>query len=725
MKISTTLFLLSIADICFAQNKTYYISSNGNDANNGLSKTSAWQTIAKVNAMNFDSGDSIFFEGGGIFTGNLSLGNDDQGTASDPIVIASYGGGKASINAAGAGNGLFAYNTGGIEVRNLLFYSNGPTANNHNGVEFFMDQTSGRIEHIVIDNVEVWGFGTRGISIGAWGTDKGYDNVRIVNSIAHDNGQNGIETYGNWPQYSHSNFYIGYCKAYNNYGRQDYTSKHSGSGIIISGVDTAMIEYCEAYSNGKNNRHIGGGPVGIWFYDTKNGIIQYSESHHNEAGLESDGGGFDIDGGSQNCIIQYCYSHDNDGAGYGMFEYGSPNSFINNVIRYNISQNDGRKNGYGALGFWGLDASHKLINCRVYNNTFFVSTTSASQTPCGVKFTGNNMSGLNISNNIFYITGGVTMIKSSMFMDTTRVHFKNNNYYTTNNNLRFEWNGTSSFTLGDWKLNSSGQEMEGSKSLGITTDPFLLDPGNGQTIHPADGGNLSSVAAYQIQSGSALINKGLNLQSYGINVGTRDYFNNLLYSGTGFEIGANEFDELTYTFLPLEFIKINGVIKEGVLKLQWTIDNNHEVEKFIIQTSADGSTFQPVEEFAGNNTFGMVDYKISVDGNFLMRPFCRVLALNKNSKMVSSKIVKLNTSHTTGVAFYPNPVLNNLNISFPPSHTFEYLIIRNIHGSQITSKKEIKNETFASINLQNLISGIYIIELGTGLNKEFYKILKR
>jgi hypothetical protein len=44
-------------------------------------------------------------------------------------------------------------------------------------------------------------------------------------------------------------------------------------------------------------------------------FFQYSVSHHNKAGRIYDGGGFDIDGGSQNCIIQYCYSYDNDGAG--------------------------------------------------------------------------------------------------------------------------------------------------------------------------------------------------------------------------------------------------------------------------------------------------------------------------------------------------------------------------------------------------------------------------
>ena len=34
--------------LSYAQNKTYYISSNGNDINNGLSSTTPWQTLSKI-----------------------------------------------------------------------------------------------------------------------------------------------------------------------------------------------------------------------------------------------------------------------------------------------------------------------------------------------------------------------------------------------------------------------------------------------------------------------------------------------------------------------------------------------------------------------------------------------------------------------------------------------------------------------------------------------------
>ena len=173
--------------------------------------------------------------------------------------------------------------------------------------------------------------------------------------------------------FNHKGLYIAYTKAYNNKGISNYTSNWSGTGILMAGVENGIIEYCQAYENGSENGCTTGGPVGIWLANAKNCIIQHCESYNNKAGKSYDGGGFDIDGGSQECIMQYNYSHDNEGAGFALFEWGNNIPFVKNVIRYNISQNDGRKNGYGGLTFWATDSDHKLIDCEVYNNTIYVS----------------------------------------------------------------------------------------------------------------------------------------------------------------------------------------------------------------------------------------------------------------------------------------------------------------------------------------------------------------
>ncbi|UCE98627.1 MAG: hypothetical protein JSV82_05405, partial [Planctomycetota bacterium] len=42
----------------------YYVSPDGNDNNSGTSPAQAWKTISKVNTVDFDPGDAVYFEGG-------------------------------------------------------------------------------------------------------------------------------------------------------------------------------------------------------------------------------------------------------------------------------------------------------------------------------------------------------------------------------------------------------------------------------------------------------------------------------------------------------------------------------------------------------------------------------------------------------------------------------------------------------------------------------------
>ncbi len=79
---------------------TYYVSSStGNDANNGTSSSTAWQTIAHVNGQSFQPGDSILFKRGDVW--NESLAPASSGSSGNPIVFDAYGTGAAPPNLTG------------------------------------------------------------------------------------------------------------------------------------------------------------------------------------------------------------------------------------------------------------------------------------------------------------------------------------------------------------------------------------------------------------------------------------------------------------------------------------------------------------------------------------------------------------------------------------------------------------------------------------------------
>ncbi|MFN7140831.1 MAG: hypothetical protein ACK4UN_15965, partial [Limisphaerales bacterium] len=230
---------------------TYYVSPTGNDSNNGLSSSSPWRTITKVNGINFAAGDRILFQGGATFSGSISLDANDRGTSSNPIIVSSYGTGRATINSGNA-SGFLAYNTAGVMVSQLNFVGSGASVNTKDGVSFYADLSGDvKLTGITVDNVDVSGYGKSGLSVGSWRNGTGFRDVQITNVRAFENLHAGISTYAQIANV-HSNVYIGSCVAYNNHGNPN-SSGNTGSGIVLGNVINATVERCVAYNNGKNN----------------------------------------------------------------------------------------------------------------------------------------------------------------------------------------------------------------------------------------------------------------------------------------------------------------------------------------------------------------------------------------------------------------------------------------------------------------------------------------
>jgi hypothetical protein len=75
---------------------TFYVdSTNGSDANSGLTPQTPWKTVAKVNAATLAAGDSVLFKRGGVWT--ESLAPAASGVAGNPIQFDAYGQGPAPL----------------------------------------------------------------------------------------------------------------------------------------------------------------------------------------------------------------------------------------------------------------------------------------------------------------------------------------------------------------------------------------------------------------------------------------------------------------------------------------------------------------------------------------------------------------------------------------------------------------------------------------------------
>jgi hypothetical protein len=481
---------------------TYYVSPDGDDDAAGTSTAGAWRTPARVDAVDLAPGDRVLFEGDETFAGGVGLDAADAGTAAAPVVVGSYGGGRATLRP-GDQPGLYAEDVGGLVVRDLRFEGPGLDVSETDGLAIFAGgQWGQRLAPVVVERVEATGFGRWGVGIGSWAGPAGFDGIDLADVDAHGNALGGVLTYAQ-ERAAHRSVTVRRSRAWDNPGRAGLT-RNSGNGIVLGGVDGGLIEGCVAHGNGgRDTAHEGG--VGIWTYDSRGVVIQGNLSYANRTGGVADGGGFDLDAGVSDSVVQYNRSSDNDGAGFLLANPSRDSVHGRNVVRFNLSEGDGRRNGYAGITLW-----RRTADLDVYHNTV-VGPAAA------VRSSGLDDGSAAVRNNLFVRTTNGPVV--SVAADATTTAFQGNAYWAPGGAPRFDWAGHRHVGLAAWRT-AAGQERIGATDTGIEADPAL------------DG---AAPAA-----GSPLIDAALDLELFGLDVGDRDLLGTALPVGADPDVGAIE-----------------------------------------------------------------------------------------------------------------------------------------------------------------------------------------
>jgi hypothetical protein len=477
-KASFTIFLFCsyfIRDSFIDKHKTimlhpraYYISPSGDDKNDG-SRNAAFQSIQRVNILQLKPGDSILFRGGSQFAGSLILNYDSLGDKLHPIILSAYGNGNAVIQS-GNESAITINKVKWLQISKLKLVGSGRKKGNlYDGL--LIKNSS----HISADNLAISGFQKSGLQIYS------SDHISVTNIFSFENGAAGISVEGTYAdKNSNHHIYIARCRAENNPGDPTNLTNHSGNGIVVGDCSKVLIEYCTATNNGWDMPRKGNGPVGIWAYEADSVTIQHCLSYKNKTSVGgADGGGFDLDGGVTNSIVQYCFSYDNQGAGYCIFEYLYASPWHDNYFRYNISVNDGSVSDAGAgLYVWNSSRdSNQFYNSFTYNNTIYNSKASA------ISFSElSDRKAFFFYNNIF--VGKDKLVKGSMGKDIF---------------LGNDW----------WSLSAkSRKELISGKIKGLKENPEFRQPGKADLRLASE---LKNFNYYKISQASPLRNGGINL----------------------------------------------------------------------------------------------------------------------------------------------------------------------------------------------------------------------
>jgi len=464
--------------------RAYYLSQEGNNSGAGT-LADPWKTIDRLNQETLKPGDRILFKGGETFAGTINLDSSDHGTPDYPILLSSYGNGKAQISSSN-NEGLKMSYSHDIRIERINFAGSGrKSGNKSSGVDIM------RSHDIEIDSLDIEGYQKSGLLINSSSF------VRATTIFAHDNGFAGIYVSGENNRQDCYQIYIGNCRAENNPGDPTELYDQSGNGILVVLCRRVTVEYCVATNNGWDMPWNGNGPVGIWACRADSVVIQRCISYRNKTspGAE-DGGGFDLDGGVTNSYIQYCLSYENQGAAFGIFQYDEAGPWDNNVFRYNISQNDGLVTTARAGAFiWnGTNDPKQFSRCYFYNNVIY----------------NTNGAALNFADESalsdFYFCNNIFVAKDNLLVGNyNNSAFYGNDWWSMSNG--FNVNGVTNFT--QW-AQVAKKEMLNNQLTGYQVEPRFANPGSAIVTDP---GILKSFLDYKITDNPGFLYSGVDLQS--------------------------------------------------------------------------------------------------------------------------------------------------------------------------------------------------------------------
>lgn len=489
----------------------YYVDAQGgNDLNAGTSRERAWKSLARVNATTFQPGDSILFRSGSAWQGQLWP--KGSGVEGKPIKIDMYGGGvKPVIN----GHGLFEdavllKNQEYWEIANLEVTNTGATRAVRRGVHLALDNF-GEAHHIYVRSLTIHDVNgvddvkpNGGIQYTCAGDEKPsrFIDLRLENNEIYHVDRSGI--FGWSDRWMRSKWFPSLGVVV----RGNQLHDIGGDGIVVVATDGAVVDRNVV---GHANQRSEGYNVAIWSWSADNTVIQDNEAYGTKG--QRDGEGFDSDWNSRNTLIQYNYSHDNDGGFLLICNEGghAPEESAGNtgtIVRYNISQNDRTR---------GISVAGPVKNSLVYNNTIYVGPERAVDLLLFADWNGWSEASY-FYNNIFYAAGpaqfshGISRAPDGAYTTAPGLGPSENNVFDSN--LYY------------------GLKPAAGDATALAVDPKLVDPGRA-------GLGRQSLSVYRLQATSPAKASGKFIE----NNGGRDFWEDTVPSCNKTDRGALQSDD--------------------------------------------------------------------------------------------------------------------------------------------------------------------------------------
>jgi hypothetical protein len=535
-RLPATLGVALLGPACIAMAATVFVDRKGDDANPGTADRPL-RTLHSLSRRNWGPGDAIYFRGGQTFNGTLGL--PGGGSDAKPVVVGSFGGGRATIDSSGA-TLFFGVNQGGFQLQDLNLKSSSSRGKS-SGILFYSDSPVGtRFPAVTVKNCDLRGFGDAAIKIGSWNpSNPGWTKIRVENCRVTCNGE-GMAVYG-FDSPAANPYAHGFLQVANS-----EFAGNRGTGLSICGVSGGLVDCCSFH----DNQRVGG----CWTWAARNVVIQRCISYKNRRGGTNDGFGFDLDGGSVGCTIQYCLSYENDTAGFAIFDCPNSADIADNTIRWCISENDVRSDKEGGSFTMNSWANTPIRDSHIHNCVAFLTSRHGRSVCAGFIGIGQrapygwqsgSISGCGFWNNIVYLDGGgrdLAHVYSQPGASLPQeISFLGNAYASSKKQpLRIVTGHGRFSSLAEWRAATGQERLSGPNGMmdcGIAADPQCA--GVGEFHRVTDPAQMARSTDWRPMAGSPCLKAGLDVERYfRMHPGPLDFYGNPVGKGAAVTIGA-------------------------------------------------------------------------------------------------------------------------------------------------------------------------------------------
>ena len=403
-----------------ASSSNYYVANDGDDSNDGLTPSTPWKTIGKVNSAMFNSiiknGADIYFNRGDTFDDTYLL-MGKCGTTSDTMIVGAYGTGNPPVFE-GNKYGIYWNEANGQNVR---FDNLEISTISNQGVSFRKDNT----RNITFSNLTIHGVTNNGMLL------YDIDGYTIDNCTVYDCNLGGIVMYGSSTSYRITNGYVKNSVAYN-IGTDGFSIHPTGSNPTGRVGDYHYFINCTGYNCGEDMLDITSG---------NHILVKDCEGYGNS------GSSVLVDHGPTNVTIDNYYSHDEPDDGI-VLHIGADVIIRNSVIE-NFTNH--------GLYIYGTDSSTLMQNLTFYNNDVI---TNLYDTLVQVQ---DDSQYLTFKNNIFYSTASatpnmfITYINAPANLSVTYSNWSNNVWWREDDGAGddtwWTYDGSNNHNLTAWNAN--------------------------------------------------------------------------------------------------------------------------------------------------------------------------------------------------------------------------------------------------------------------------------